>query len=114
MEITLKQAKEHIETLIQRCMKMDGKFKEGTSQCSLLENRIKALQIALDCMNEKKLYTDAEYEKALPPILSIQHKCEKAQSKYEKTHRQYKRYIITIESMKIASKYIVDIMEKKV
>ena len=35
-----------VTSMIGRCKKMEGKFAEGTSQHSLLKNRIKALQIS--------------------------------------------------------------------
>ncbi len=41
----LTEALKEVSSFIGRCEKMQGKFEEGTSQHSLLRNRIKALYI---------------------------------------------------------------------
>lgn len=65
-----------ISSTIINCEKMQTKFLEGTSQHSLLKNRIRALQIAKDSSID--LYTQLDIEKSLQPILSIIHKTKKA------------------------------------
>lgn len=89
------------------------KFQLGTSQHTLLINRINALNIS-KCLIEKELsqtsltlqYSRKELEDALRPIESIIHKCKKAQSKYELSSNQYKRYSPLIESMEISKTLI--------
>ena len=63
-----------ISSTISKCEKMQHKFAEGTSQHSLLRNRIKALQIS-KCLIEGdrgiEAYTEEDLKKALPPVISI-------------------------------------------
>ncbi|HKM04882.1 MAG TPA: hypothetical protein VJZ04_09925 [Lachnospiraceae bacterium] len=70
---------------------MKLKFSEGTSQHSLLKNRIKALYIskALLAGDKTTNYTSKELRDALPPIISIINKTTKAQSKYENGSSQF-------------------------
>jgi hypothetical protein len=42
----LNEALRQVALTISKCEKMQGKFAEGTSQCSLLRNRIKAMVIS--------------------------------------------------------------------
>lgn len=100
---------EVINSLIQRCENAQLKFNSGTSQHSLLRNRLNALYIAKAFISNQNInqITDEELEKALPPIASIISKCEKAQSKYSEGTTQYKRYINIIVTM-TASKSLID------
>lgn len=91
----LQNALKVVSSTISRCEKIQPKFKEGTSQFSLLRNRIKALKIS-KCLIEKdesmQIYTKDELEKALPPVISIINKTEKAQSKYDEGTTQFKQF----------------------
>ena len=62
-----------ITSTIANCEKAQLKFKAGTSQHSLLKNRIKALIIAKSLLTDDDTckYQDDEIRQALPPILSI-------------------------------------------
>ena len=55
---------------IHNCEKMQRKFAEGTSQHTLLKNRIKALNIskALLTNDRTMTFTVEELRKALPPV----------------------------------------------
>lgn len=89
--------------------KIQLKFIEGTSQYSLLNNRIKALYISkalLEKDGSVSKYTLVELEKALPPVISIISKTEKAQIKYEAGTAQYKRFTPIIKAMYISKDYI--------
>lgn len=107
------QSKNEIENIIIKCEKILPKFQLGTSQHTLLINRINALNIS-KYLIEKELsqtsltlqYSRKELEDALRPIESIIHKCKKAQSKYELSSNQYKRYSPLIESMEISKTLI--------
>jgi len=73
-----------ISSTISKCEKMQLKFAEGTSKHSLLKNRIKALYISKTLIeNDGSLgmYSKQDLENALPPVLSIISKTEKAQTK---------------------------------
>jgi len=107
------QSKKEVENTIVKCERILPKFKIGTSQHTLLINRINALKISKHLI-EKELsqsiislqFSKKELEDALKPIESIIHKCKKAQSKYELSSNQYKRYSPLIESMEISKTLI--------
>jgi CxxC motif-containing protein len=80
----LKEALQVVSSTINRCEKIQPKFGEGTSQHTLLRNRIKALYISKALItdeNDTDQYTKEELIEALRPISSIISKCEKAQLK---------------------------------
>lgn len=107
-----------ITSTINRCEKMQNKFTEGMSQHTLLQNRIKALKISViliedQLVEDKKTgrhrfspYTEADLRKALPPITSIIHKTERAQSKYDRENPHFKKYLPLIRSMYVAKELI--------
>lgn len=97
-----------LSSTITKCEKMQLKFSEGTSQYSLLKNRIKALNIAkaLITNNKTKNYTAKELREALPPVVSIINKTTKAQSKYEKGTSQFNRFDPLIQAMRISKVFI--------
>lgn len=121
MELTenqLKQALQIVEKIIIKCEAMHPKFKVGTSQFTLLTNRLHALQISR-LLLERKIKNDGtsilrEFEDlkaSLPPIISIINKCSKAQSKYEPNSKQYNRYVPLLDTMKICKELIEKEME---
>lgn len=98
-----------ISSTISKCEKMQLKFAEGTSQHSLLRNRIKALYISKALIENDintELYTKSDIEKALPPILSIISKTEKAQIKYVEGTAQYKRFDSILRVMYLSKAHI--------
>lgn len=97
-----------LSSTIIKCEKMQPKFSEGTSQYSLLKNRIKALYISKELLIEDKTtnYTIKELKEALPPIVSIINKTTKAQSKYEKGSSQFNRFEPIIKAMFISKTFI--------
>jgi hypothetical protein len=105
-----------ISSTISRCEKMTPKFAEGTSQYSLLKNRIKALYISKSLIMDDYTitkYTKDELDKALPPVYSIIRKTEKAQCKYEKGSVQYKRFEPIIKAMHISKSLIENELLKR-
>lgn len=74
-----------LSSTIIKCQAIQPKFAVGSSQYSLLKNRISALCIAKTLLSGEDAsgYSEADLRKALPPIASILHKTSKAQSKYE-------------------------------
>jgi hypothetical protein len=97
-----------LSSTITKCEKMQPKFSEGTSQHSLLKNRIKALNISMELLTcEKTLeYTIKDLNDALPPVLSIINKTTKAQSKYENGSTQFNRFEPIIQAMLISKSFI--------
>lgn len=76
-----------------------SKFAEGTSQCSLLRNRIRALQAARELISGEGKPDREELEFALPRIESIIRKASKARDKYEPGSRNYCRFDPTVRAM---------------
>lgn len=102
-----------IEADIRNCEKMLLKFKAGTSQHSLLKNRLKALYISKTLIiDEEQSYSMDDLQKALPPITSIIHKCKKGQEKHTADTPTYKRLQSQIDAMMIAKTYIEKEIEK--
>ena len=88
------------------------KFPEGTSQHSLLRNRIQALKTARDLISEEGQPTREELEFALPRIESIIHKMSKARDKYESQDKNYKRFDSTVKIMTQVRAVILQAMEE--
>jgi hypothetical protein len=97
-----------LSSTITKCEKMQLKFSEGTSQHSLLKNRIKALYISKALLSGDKTinYTSKELIEALPPVISIINKTTKAQSKFEKGSSQFNRFEPIIQAMLISKTFI--------
>lgn len=105
----LQSAIKTVSSTITNCEKMQPKFAEGTSQHSLLRNRIKALKISkclLERDKEIDIYNKIDFEKALPPVISIINKTEKARGKYGEDSTQFKRLTPLIEAMYISKALI--------
>lgn len=100
-----------IASIIGRCEKAQIKFKEGTSQHSLLRNRIKALRISKSLVEGEqciKIYTMDEVNKALAPVISIRNKCEKAQQKFDIGTPNHTRFVKLISTMYIAEVLLME------
>lgn len=104
----LEKAISLLSSTIAKCKKMQLKFSEGTSQHSLLKNRIKGLCISMELFKGDKAisYTITELREALPPVVSIINKTTKAQSKYEKGSSQFNRFEPIINAMLISKTFI--------
>ena len=100
-----------IDSTIRNCEKIHPKFSEGTSQHTLLKNRIKALYVSKALMNgenTREQYTKEEMLAALPPVVSIISKSEKAQLKFTEGIGHYTRLNKIIKAMYIAKALIED------
>lgn len=95
---------------------MEPKFKEGTSQRSLLRNRIKALYISKALIageSDVDQYTKDELTAALQPVTSIICKCEKAQKKFDEGSSHYVRFEKMIKAMLISRSFITAEIRKR-
>lgn len=100
-----------VTSTISNCEKMQPKFAEGTSQHTLLKNRIKALYISKSLITGQDVmdkYTKEELIKALPPVSSIISKCEKAQLKFAEGTAHHTRLENIIKTMYISKSLITD------
>ena len=87
------------------------KFPEGTSQHSLLKNRIRALHTARELISGEGRPSREELEFALPRIESMIHKMSKARDKYEPGSRNYKRFDPMVQAMKQVRTAIMQALE---
>lgn len=105
-----------ITSLIANCEKARLKFAEGTSQYSLLRNRLKALLISEALIADGRItddFTREELADALRPITSIITKCEKAQAKLAASGSQHARLKNIIRAMRLAENLIADEISKR-
>lgn len=89
---------------------------EGSSQHSLLKNRIKAMYISKSLITEESIidkYTKEELIEALRPVSSSINKCEKAQSKFAEGTTNYKRFRNIIKAMYISKSLITDEINRR-
>lgn len=115
----LTSALREVSSTISKCEKMQGKFAEGTSQCTLLRNRIKAMVIS-KLLIESELsqkeqksnvlgqYTKEELTEALRPVVSVISKCEKAKVKFGEGTTHHRRLDNLIKAMEISKILIED------
>lgn len=101
---------------IDECEKMQLKFAEGTSQHTLLKNRIKAMYISKSLItneNIKDKYTAEELIEAIRPVSSIISKCEKAKLKFVEGTYHFIRLKNIIKAMYISKSLISDEISKR-
>jgi hypothetical protein len=91
-----------IESIIAREEAFLAKFEPGTSQHSLLANRIAALRTVCELITGDCLPTREELEFAVLRIESIIHKMSASRDKYESGSRNYKRFDPTVRLMEEA------------
>lgn len=107
----LGEALQVVASTISNCEKMQLKFAEGTSQHTLLKNRIKALYISKALITDEGItskYTKEELTEALPPVSSIISKSEKAQLKFAEGTSHHTRLKKIIKAMYISKALIED------
>ena len=100
-----------VSSTIDNCEKIQPKFAEGTSQYSLLKNRIKALYISkalLNKSNEIEKYSVKDLIDSMKPVDSIIRKCNMGQRKHDIEALQYKRFQKIIDAMNVAKTLIAD------
>lgn len=110
------EALQVVSSTISKCEKIHPKFAEGTSQHTLLKNRIKAMYISKSLITNENVidkYTKEELIEALRPVSSIISKCEKAQLKFEAGTAHHTRFKKLIEAMYISKSLITDEISKR-
>jgi hypothetical protein len=112
----LDRALQIVASTISICEKTQLKFKEGTSQHTLLKNRIKAMYISKMLITEGNAlsrFASEELLEALPPISSIINKCKKAQLKFTNGTTYHTRFKNLIEAMDISKALITDEIHRR-
>ncbi|MPM23193.1 hypothetical protein SDC9_69657 [bioreactor metagenome] len=112
----LEEALQIVASTISRCEKAQPKFVEGTSQHTLLRNRLKALYISKSLLLDEHVevkYTKEELDDALKPVSSIIIKCEKAQLKFTEGTFHHNGFNNTIKAMYISKSLISDEISKR-
>ena len=105
-----------VSSTIGKCEKIQPKFAKGTSQYTLLKNRIKAMCISKSLIideNVQDKYTKEELIEALLPVSSIIRKCEKAQLKFPEGTSHHTRLKNLIKAMDISKTLITDDISKR-
>lgn len=105
-----------VSSTISKCEKIQLKFAEGTSQHTLLKNRIKAMYISKSLITDENVmdkYTKGELIEALRPVSSIISKCEKAQLKFAEGTSHHTRFKNIIKAMYISKSLITDEISKR-
>ena len=100
-----------VSSTISKCGKIQLKFADGTSQHTLLKNRIKAMYISRSLITYENVvdkYTKEELIEALRPVSSIISKCEKAQLKFTEGTSHHTRFKKIIKAMYISKSLITD------
>ncbi len=97
-----------VTSIIIRCERTQPKFAAGSSQHTLLKNRIQAMKISEVLLTEgdASLYSIEDLSAALEPLASVIRKCEKARSKYEADRGQYRRFNGIIRAMALSRELI--------
>ena len=111
----LSEALRIVSSTISNCENMQLKFAEGTSQHTLLKNRIKAMYISKALIIDENVndkYTKEELIEALRPVSSIISKCEKAQLKFVEGTSHHTRFKNIINAMYISKALITDKIKK--
>ncbi len=111
----LEEALRIVSSIINRCEKAQLKFAQGTSQHTLLFNRIKAMHISKLLLTNENImdkYTKEELKAALPPVSSIINKCEKAQLKFAESTSHHTRFNKMIKAMYISKLLIIKVLEE--
>lgn len=107
----LTEALKVVTATIANCEKIQPKFLKGTSQHTLLENRINALYLSkalIEGESHMPTYSEEDLTEALKPIVSIINKCESGQRKHEAASVSYRRFQKTIDAMKVCKTLIAD------
>ncbi len=110
------EALQVVSSTISKCEKIQPKFVEGTSQHTLLKNRIKAMYISKSLITDENVmdkYTKEELIEALRPVSSIISKCEKAQLKFAEGTYHHILFKNIIKAMYISKSLMTDEISKR-
>lgn len=104
-----------VDSSIRRCQQVQPKFAPGSSQHSLLRNRLRALSAAKALLlgETPEGYTEADLKAALPPLASIRRKCSKAQEKHPPGSPFFTRFERTIRAMEVAEALVKEELERR-
>lgn len=100
-----------INSLIARCERIFPQFADGTSQHTLLVNRLSALRVgqALMTRSDEVPLSRKELEAARAPLASILHKCERAITKHAPGSVTYTKLEEQMRAMRVALARIEEI-----
>ncbi len=105
-----------VSSTISKCEKIQYKFAAGTSQHTLLKNRIRAMYISKALITGDPTvsqYTKEELLAAIPPVSSIIRKCEKAQEKFSAGTSYHRRFQDIIAAMYLSKALITTEIGKR-
>lgn len=104
-----------MKDMIARSEQSKSKFLEGTSQFSLLKNRIDALQIGISLLSKwlKTSYTQEQLRKALAPIKSLISKSEKVQTKLKVNTWQHAMIEKHLKALYVVYPLLIESLDEK-
>lgn len=108
LEERTEAALETVASTIRGCERAQVKFQPGTSQYSLLKNRLDALHIAQAALSGGSLadFPTEAVRAALTPIGSIISKCRKARSRTAAGTAQHTRLTKLLQAMELSTDLI--------
>lgn len=113
----LLEALKVVSSTIKNCENIQIKFAQGSSQHTLLKNRVKALHISKSLITSENIidtYTKEELIESLRPISSIISKCEKGQAKFMEGTSSHTRFKKIINAIYISKLLIDDEINKRI
>lgn len=102
-----------ISSMLRNCENAQSKFVKGSSQHSLLVHRIEALHIAEALIKEEDVnarFTKEQQRNALPRLMSIYRKCEKAHAHQKESSQSAKRLQKQMDVMYMAISALKEIL----
>lgn len=103
-----------IDSSIASCEKVRGKLKEGSSQLSLNTNRLQALYLAKEILQNTDCDADSQQiEQALIQITSIRHKSETGLAHAKAGSATYTRFRRLVEAMDVVLQGLETAKKKK-
>lgn len=106
-EETIKITLNLIDSLIVNCERVRLKLKEGSSQLTLITNRLKALRISKAVLErEDSDFSNDEIAKAIVQITSIKKKSETGIGSVKEGSAAYTRFKRLIEAMEVILSYL--------
>lgn len=107
-----------IEDMLEKSKKAQAKFEPGTSQHTLLANRIHALNVSLTLLSREAeqtvmhRYSMHELQSAIAPLTSLIHKSEKARTHLQPDSWQHTMLTSNLKGLNLALEILSDIVDK--
>ena len=106
-EAEMMQVRQSLQDMMERTQQALAKFEAGSSQHSLLENRLQALRVGLWLIEDTvKEHTRNELEQAVAPVNSLMQKSGKAREKVKPGSWQHAMLSNNLQALAIVKKML--------